>query len=134
MEAYTSWWNWGTIQEMLDYNTKYSPIMDNWTLLKQGGLDMEGWTWLVPFRWNHVKLAWAFINIMNVVCYFGILCNDLSKDNIILHFLLNKLYVVYITFVIGVKLGICKRWHHHCMALPRNKMPPTQGKCIGRWP
>jgi hypothetical protein len=29
MEAYTSWWNWGTIQEMLDYNTKYSPIMDN---------------------------------------------------------------------------------------------------------
>jgi hypothetical protein len=24
MEAYTLWWNGGTFQEMLDYNTKYS--------------------------------------------------------------------------------------------------------------
>jgi hypothetical protein len=134
MEAYTLWWNWGTIQKMLDYNTKYSPIMDNWTLLKQEGLDMEEWTQLVNFKWNHVKLAWAFINIMNAICYFGILHNDLSKDNIMLHFLLDKLDVVYITFVIGVKLGVCKRWHHHCMGLPRNKMPPMQGKCIVRWP
>ncbi len=56
-----------------------------------------------------MKLAWAFINIMNAICYFGILHNDLSKDNIMLHFLLDKLDVVYITFVIGVKLGVCKR-------------------------
>jgi hypothetical protein len=33
MEAYTLWWNGGTIQEILDYNTKYSPIMDNHILL-----------------------------------------------------------------------------------------------------
>jgi hypothetical protein len=37
MEAYTLWWNGGTIQKMLDYNTKYSPIMDNHTLLWQRG-------------------------------------------------------------------------------------------------
>jgi serine/threonine protein kinase len=86
MEAYTLWWNGGTLQEMLDYNTKYSPITDNQTLLWQGGPDMEGWTWIVTFRWNRVKLAWAFINIMNVVHHCGILHNDLFKENIMLHF------------------------------------------------
>jgi RIO-like serine/threonine protein kinase len=84
---------------MLDYNTKYSPIIDNQTLLQQGGLDMEGPTQLVAFRQNCVKLAWAFINIMNAIHHFGILHNDLSKNNIMLHFLLDKLDVVYI--------GIC---------------------------
>ncbi len=29
MEAYTLWWNGGTLQEMLDYNMKYSLTMDN---------------------------------------------------------------------------------------------------------
>ncbi len=96
MEAYTLWWNGGTFRKMLDYNMKYSPIMENHTLLWQGGPDMEGWTWFVTFRWNHVKLAWAFINIMNAVYHCGILHNNLSKDNIRLHFLLDKPDVVYI--------------------------------------
>jgi len=33
MEAYILWQNGGIVQEMLDYNTKYSPIMDTQTLL-----------------------------------------------------------------------------------------------------
>jgi len=41
-------------------------------------------------------LAWAFINIMNVVHHCEILHNDLSKDNIMLHFSLDKPNVVYI--------------------------------------
>jgi hypothetical protein len=89
MEAYTLWWNGGTLRKMLDCNMKYSPIMDNRTLLWQGGPYMEGQTWLVAFRWNHVKLAWAFISIMNVVHHCGILPN-LFKDNIMFHFLTNK--------------------------------------------
>ncbi len=96
METYTLWRNGGTFRKMLDYNMKCFSIMDNRTLLRQGGLDMEGWTWFVTFRWNHVKLAWAFINIMNVLYHCGILHNDLSKDNIRLHFLLDKPDVVYI--------------------------------------
>jgi RIO-like serine/threonine protein kinase len=75
---------------------KCSPIMDNCTLLWQGGSDMEGRTQLVAFKQNHVKLAWAFINIMNGIHHCGILHNDLSKDNIMLIFLLDKLNVVYI--------------------------------------
>jgi hypothetical protein len=96
MEAYTLWRNGETLWEMLDYNIKYSPIMANRTLLRQGGLDMEGRTWLVTFRQNRVKLAWAYINIMNVVHHCEILHNNLSKDNIMFHFPLDKLYVKYI--------------------------------------
>ncbi len=44
MEAYTLWWNGGTFLEMLDYNMKYSPIIDNCMLLWQGGPNMEGQT------------------------------------------------------------------------------------------
>jgi hypothetical protein len=36
--------------EMLDYNIKYFLVMDNCTLLQEGGLDMEGQTRLVAFR------------------------------------------------------------------------------------
>jgi serine/threonine protein kinase len=43
-----------------------------------------------------MKLAWAFINIMNAIHHCGVLHNDLSKDNIMLHFLANKLDVVHI--------------------------------------
>jgi hypothetical protein len=81
MEACTLWWNGGTLWKMLNYNMKYSPIINNHTLLWQRGVDMEGWRWLVTFKQNHVKSARAFINIMNVVHHCEILHN-LSKDNI----------------------------------------------------
>ncbi len=80
---------------MLDYNTRYSPITNNRILLFQGKPDMEGRTQLVAFMRNHVKLAWAFINIMNIVHHHGILLN-LSKDNIMLYVSVDKPNVVYI--------------------------------------
>ncbi len=43
-----------------------------------------------------MKLGWAFINIMNVIHHSIILHNDLSKNNIMLHFLPSKLHVMYI--------------------------------------
>jgi hypothetical protein len=95
-EAYTLWWNGRTFQEMLDYNRKHSPIMDNRTLLWQVGLDTEGQTQPLAFRQNRVKLAWAFINIMNAIHHCGILHNNLFKDNAMLHFPQDKLDVVYI--------------------------------------
>jgi hypothetical protein len=57
-------------------------------------MNMEMRTWLVTFKWNHVKLAWAFVNIMNAIHHCGILHNNLFKENI-LFFLVNKLDVVY---------------------------------------
>jgi hypothetical protein len=35
--------------------------LDNWMLLWQRVLNMEGWTQLITVRQNHVKLTWAFI-------------------------------------------------------------------------
>jgi len=105
MEVYILWWNGGTFPKMLNYNMKYSPIMDNHILLRQVGSDMEGWTQLVTFKQNCVKLAWAFINIMNALHHYGISHNDLSKDHIMLHFPLDKLDVVYISIRDWGELG-----------------------------
>jgi hypothetical protein len=60
------------------------------------GPDMEKQTRLVAFKQNHVKVTWAFINNMNAIHHYGILHNKLSKDNIMLHFLINKPNYVYI--------------------------------------
>jgi serine/threonine protein kinase len=54
-----------------------------------------------------VKLAWALINIMNVIHHCGILHNDLSKDNIMLHFSPDKLNVMYI--------GVCNWGEVGCL-------------------
>jgi hypothetical protein len=42
MEAYTLWWNGNMLRKMLNYNTKYPPILNNQVFLWQKGLDMEG--------------------------------------------------------------------------------------------
>jgi hypothetical protein len=34
IEAYTLWWNGETFWKMLDYNTNYSPVIDNCILLQ----------------------------------------------------------------------------------------------------
>jgi hypothetical protein len=54
-----------------------------WNLIVARGVDMKRQTWRVIFRWNHVKLTWAFINIMNVIHQSRILQNNLSNDNVI---------------------------------------------------
>jgi RIO-like serine/threonine protein kinase len=71
-------------------------VMDSWMLLQVMGFSMEGQKGLVKFKQNCVKITWAFVNIMNVVYHNGILHNDLSKENIMLHLSPNKSNVVYI--------------------------------------
>jgi len=95
-----------TLQKMLNFNTKYSPFMENRMLLWEGGPNMEGWKQLVTFKHNHVKMTWAFINIMNVVHHTRILHNDLLKD-LMLHFSFDKLNVVYI--------GMCNWGEVECL-------------------
>jgi hypothetical protein len=38
MEAYTLWWNGETFRKLLNYNMKYSAIIENCTLLQQVGV------------------------------------------------------------------------------------------------
>jgi len=56
MEAYTLWWNGGTLWEVLDYNTKYSPISNNHTLVQQGGPIWKGKHDLPPLG----KIMWSW--------------------------------------------------------------------------
>jgi hypothetical protein len=87
MEAYTLWWNERTLQEMLDYNMKYSPITNSCTLLWQGAkYGKANMTCHLETKSCEVGKG-----IMNVVHHCGILHNDLSKDNIMLHFSPNEL-------------------------------------------
>ncbi len=124
LEAYKSLWNGGMLQQMLDYITKYSFIMENWMLIIGIEGNMEGKKWLVTFRQNCVKMAWIFMNIMNVMHHNGILHNDLWKDNILLH--------------CWVQLGWS--WMHargdsiFTYFLLRNTMPLMQGKHTSGWP
>ncbi len=120
MEAYTLWWNGDMLWKMLDYNTKYSPFMDNWMLLWEGGPNMEGWKWIVTFRWNDVKMAWAFMNIMDVIHHSGILHNDLSKETSSCIFHPTTQVLCTLACVICVKLNNCKRWFHLCMDFLQN--------------
>ncbi len=53
---------------------------------------------------------------MNVIHHFGILHNNLSKDNIMLHFPTNKLNVVYI--------GVCDWGEFECL---QNMTPSLYG-------
>ncbi len=131
MEAYTLWWNGGTLWKMLDYNTTYSPITNNCTLLWQRVRNLERSTQLITFKQNHVKLACAYTNIMNAVHHCETLHNNLSKDYIMLHFSVDKPDVVYIGLCDWGEVGCLQEvmpWF--CMGLQMSKMPPTQKKNV----
>jgi hypothetical protein len=50
MEAYTLWWNGGTLQKMLDYNTKYFPLWIIVLYCNKGGWIWKGEHNLSPLR------------------------------------------------------------------------------------
>jgi hypothetical protein len=67
---------------------------------------------------------------MNVVYHYGILHNNLSKDNIMLHFSVNKPNVVY--------TGVCNWGEDGCLqkvmpplyGFAKEQMPPTQKEIV----
>jgi len=85
---------------------------------------MEWQTRLIAFGRNHVKLAWAFMNIMNAVHHCEIFHNDFSKD-IMLHFPCNKSNVVYIGMCNWDEVGCMHKVTPSLYFLPKNKMPLT---------
>ncbi len=81
-----------------------------------------------------MKLAWAFMNIMNVIHHFGISHNNLSKDNIMLHFQTNKLDVVYIHMCDWGDVDCMQEVIPSLYVFVRSRISSTQGKSIGGWP
>ncbi len=81
-----------------------------------------------------MKLAWAFMNIMNVIHHYEILHNNLPKDNIMLHFQTNKRDVVYIRMCAWGDVECMQKVIPSLYAFVRTRISSTRGKCVGGWP
>ena len=86
-EGYAYWWNGRTIREMLNRDLQYGE--DVYIHLHYGRFpddEIIRAHQLVRFRRKRTELAWALLHIMNEVHKSNNLHNDLSPDNILLHF------------------------------------------------
>jgi len=88
------WWNKSTFRGMLKYYNSQNQSINNWELLQGGGPNFESCQCLMTLKWAWVKLAWTLC-ILNVVHRCKALHNDFSQ-NIMLHFSLSNLLIVYI--------------------------------------
>jgi hypothetical protein len=93
-EGYTLWWNGGTIWDhitlqaaiLIDSNDDYQKKLDTVRRVE-------------VFRKKRHELAWTFLNTMNNVHHCHTLHNNMSPNNVLLHFPPNSPDKVYI--------GIC---------------------------
>jgi hypothetical protein len=108
--------DWGTFWKMLDYNTKYSPIMENQMLL----FDMEEKRWLVTYKQNRVKMAWAFMNIRNGIHHLGFSIVICEKTTSCYIFHLTNQMLCTLVCMIGLKLdGYTHGWGTQGMFHPK---------------
>ena len=90
-EGYAYWWNGGTVREMLNRDFHYGD--DVYTRLNNGNYpddEIIRVHQLLRFRKKRTELAWALLRIMNEVHKSKNLHNDLSPDNVLLHFPLDE--------------------------------------------
>ena len=86
-EGYAYWWNGGTIREMLRRDYEYGDdVYIHFAHGNFGDDELLRANQLVRFRKKRTELAWALLHIMNEVHKSQNLHNDLSPDNILLHF------------------------------------------------
>jgi hypothetical protein len=71
---------------------------------------------------------------MNEVYHNGILHNELLKDNVMLHFLLNKPYVVYISMCDWGEVEHMQKVIIFLYVFVKEQDAIMQGKCIDGWP
>jgi serine/threonine protein kinase len=100
-KSFTLWWNGGSLFAMRHYDRKYKQDQHESELLRSLGPDYEARKRLVLYRKKRAHLAWALMNIMAAVSVEDVLHNDLSPNNILLHFPINDDNVV--------NIGVCDR-------------------------
>ncbi|KAG0571933.1 hypothetical protein KC19_VG055000 [Ceratodon purpureus] len=90
------WWNGGTLRAMLQRDNEAPGDLPIDYIFRENAEDSPilGKR-LQLFRSKRTELAWALCNIIDAVHKYGYLQNDLSPDNILLHFLEDesKIYI-----------------------------------------
>ena len=90
-EGYSYWWNGGTLRQMLNLDSAYGDDIYARTLhAPLAPDDVIKADYLHRFRKKRTELAWAFVIIMSEVHMTNNLHNDISPDNILLHFPLDE--------------------------------------------
>ena len=86
-EGYSYWWNGGTMREMFHLDNKFPKnIADGLANPNVTDDEVVRAFQLARFRKRRTELAWAFVVMMKEVHACGHLHNDISLDNIMLHF------------------------------------------------
>jgi serine/threonine protein kinase len=87
-EGYAFWWNGGILRDMFTLDNRYGDNIATWVAYENTSgdelLHAEHLHW---FRKKRTELAWALLHIMDEVHKSHNLHNDISPDNILLHFL-----------------------------------------------
>jgi serine/threonine protein kinase len=86
MEAYTLWWNGGSVRSFWRINSKVSPALDNQYIFHHLGHTMQELEMILAYRTKAAKLAMSLIITMACVYKSKILHKDISPSNILLHF------------------------------------------------
>jgi serine/threonine protein kinase len=86
-EGYAYWWNGGTLRDMFNLDGRYgNDIAARVMYGNTSGEEFLCAQQLRRFRKKQTELAWALLHIMDEVLKSHNLHNDISPDNILLHF------------------------------------------------
>jgi hypothetical protein len=112
-EGYSLWWNGGTIWEMMRDEERFNcedihitlqaAVLTNSRDEYQKKLDATRHVYV--FWKNRHKLAWIFLNIMKNIHHCHTLHNDISPDNVLLHFRPKSVDKVYINICDSAMAG-----------------------------
>lgn len=86
MEAYTLWWNGGSLHDMLTLDGKVRTTMEIEKIKAITTLPEMDLNRIYLFRKYRFQLAWALVYVGSLLHKSSVLHNDLSPRNILLHF------------------------------------------------
>jgi serine/threonine protein kinase len=86
-EGYAYWWNGGTLRDMFNLDGRYSDDITVRVMYDNtSGEEFLRAQQVRRFQKKRTELAWALLHIMDEVLKSHNLHNDISPDNIFLHF------------------------------------------------
>jgi serine/threonine protein kinase len=134
MEAYTLWWNGGSIRSFWRTNSLVKPSEEHEYITRHPDHPMDVLEKIKAFHTKCAKLAISLIMTMARVHKKKILYNDISPSNILLHFPpdhIDKVYIGVCDWSMATRTIEDVPW---CMVIPqRMKWRGTRKSALG-WP